>query len=108
MKSKTEITAALAKVSQKPKPNYLVIELSYNRKLILPHEAGIAFINALKEAEMLMDDYGKDPVIGPLDKDSIRVSSLAHSHYEDIKVARLLAISLQELHDARTFQPETV
>jgi hypothetical protein len=107
MKSELEILDAIKKVNSKKQANFFVVELSYNRKLVLPHDAGIAFINALKDAEMMNDDYGKEPFIGPLDKDSIRVSSLAHSHYEDIKVARLLNITLQELQDSRTLQQTT-
>jgi hypothetical protein len=101
LKNRTDIFEAVKKVNEQIKPNFFIVELSYNRKLVLPHDAGIALINALKDAEVMNDDYGKDPFIGPLEKDSIRVSSLAHAHYEDIKVARLLNISLQELHDSR-------
>ena len=105
-KTKTDILEAIAKVNAKKEPNHFLIELSYNKKLVLPHDAGVAFINALKDAELMTDDYGKDPWIGPLDKDSIRVSSLAHAHYEDIKVAALLKISLQDLHEARSGTPQ--
>jgi hypothetical protein len=105
MKSRTDIAEAIKQVNAKKQANFFIVELSYNRKLVLPHDAGIAFINALKDAEMMNDDYGKEPLIGPLEKDSIRVSSLAHSHYEDIKVARLLNITVQELHDSRMPQP---
>lgn len=105
LKTRTDVLEAVKQVNAKKQPNFFIVELSYNRKLVLPHDAGIALINALKDAEMMNDDYGKDPFIGPLDKDSIRVSSLAHAHYEDIKVARLLNITLQELHDSRIPQP---
>lgn len=101
LKTRTDILEAVKKVNEPIKPNYMIVELSYNRKLVLTHDAGVALINALKDAEMMIDDYGKEPFIGPLDKDSIRVSSLAHAHYEDLKVARLLNITLQELHDSR-------
>lgn len=104
-KTKTDIFEAISKVNAARKPNYFIVELSYNRKLVLPHDAGVALINALKDAELMHDDYGKDPRIEPLDKDSIRVSSLAHAHYEDIKVANLMGITLQDLHEAR--MPQT-
>ena len=105
LKNRTDVLEAVKQVNAKKQPNLFIVELSYNRKLVLPHDAGIALINALKDAEVMNDDYGKDPLIGPLEKDSIRVSSLAHAHYEDIKVARLLNITLQELHDSRIPQP---
>ena len=101
-KTKTDILEAIAKVNSKRPANFFLIELSYNKKLILPHDAGVAFINALKDAEMMTDDYGKQPWIGPMEKDTIRVSSLPHAHYEDIKVAALLNITLQDLHDSRS------
>lgn len=105
LQTRTDILEAVKKVNEKTKSNYMIVELSYNRKLVLTHDAGVALINALKDAEMMVDDYGKEPFIGPLDKDSIRVSSLAHAHYEDIKVARLLNITLQELQTSRIPQP---
>jgi hypothetical protein len=105
LKNRTDVLEAVKQVNAKKQPNLFIVELSYNRKLVLPHDAGIALINALKDAEVMNDDYGKDPLIGPLEKDSIRVSSLAHAHYEDIKVAQLLNITLQELQNSRIPQP---
>lgn len=105
LKNRTDVLEAVKQVNAKKQPNLFIVELSYNRKLVLPHDAGIALINALKDAEVMNDDYGKDPLIGPLEKDSIRVSSLAYAHYEDIKVAQLLNITLQELQNSRIPQP---
>ena len=103
-KTKTDIFEAITKVNAPKKPNFFLVELSYGKKLILPHDAGVAFVNALKDAEMMTDEYGKDPWIGPMEKDTIRVAPLPHAHYEDIKVASLMGISLQELHEARNPQ----
>ena len=105
-KSKSEqqqlVNGAKQIVNTKPKDNKLLIELAWNKKLVLPYDDGMAIMKALKNAELMMDEYGKDPQIVPVAKDDFRTSTLAHDYYEDIKVARLLNISLQELHDSRS------
>jgi hypothetical protein len=110
MKSKTEIADAIKAVNAKRKPNYMIIKISWNNQLVVPYEAGLTIMAALKDAEVYCDDYGKDPMITPLPQDGFRSSILAPEFYEDIKVAQLLGIKVEELHAAKmhTPEPETV
>lgn len=104
-KSKNEqtqlINGAKQIVNTKPKDNKLLIELAWNKKLVLPYEDGLAILKALKNAELMIDEYGKDPMVVPIAKEDFRSTTMAHQSYEDIKVAALLHITLQELHDSR-------
>ena len=104
-KSKSEqaqlVNGAKQIVNTKPKDNKLLIELAWNKKLVLPYDDGLTILKALKNAELMVDEYGKDPQIVPVAKDDFRSSTLAHQYYEDIKVAALLHVTLQELHDSR-------
>lgn len=110
MKSKTEIADAIKAISVKRKPNYMIIKISWNSQLVVPYEDGLAVMAALKNAEVYNDDYGKDPMITPMPHESFRSSILAPEFYEDIKVAQLLGIKIEELHAAKmpTPEPETV
>lgn len=109
-KTKTDLFEAITKVNAKPKQNLMLIELSYNTKLVLPHDAGVQVMAALKDAELLEDNYGKPSKIWPLGKDNIRTSVLGHQYYEDIKVAQLLGITPEEVNELRnpTPQPDIV
>lgn len=83
--------------NQASKENYLLFEISYDKKLILPFSDGMAFINSLQTAEELYDEYSKPPRIQPLEKGKIRISTLSRTDYENIKISALLNISLDEV-----------
>lgn len=84
----------------------MLIEVSYNTKLVLPYEDGLQVVAALKNAEILEESYGTRPQILPVGKDAFRTTTLGYEHYEDIKVAALLNVTLEELHEAR-LKPHT-
>jgi hypothetical protein len=105
--TKTEIFEAITKVNAKPKQNLMIIELSYNTKLVLPHDAGVKVMAALADAELMEDNYGKPTKIWPLGKDTLRTAVLGHQYYEDIKVAQLLGITPEQLNELRAPTPET-
>lgn len=106
-KTKTEIFEAVTKVNAKHKQNWMIIELSYSTKLVLPYDAGVQFMTSLKDAEILEEGYSKPTKIIPIEKEAFRTSLLGHAHYEDIKVAQLLNISVDELKEARNPVQET-
>lgn len=83
--------------AKKPKQNFMVIEISYDKKLILPYQEGIAFMAALENAEQLLDSYSKPKSIVGIDRDQIRTSILSGTEYEQIKIASLLHVSLEEV-----------
>lgn len=83
--------------TQATQENYLIFEISYDKKLILPFKDGMAFINALQVAEELNDEYNKPPRITSLEKGKIRISTLSRKDYENIKISALLNVSLEEV-----------
>lgn len=109
MKSLQEIEAAAKTVrAQKNKPNMMLVNLSWSIQLLVPYDDGLTLLGALKNAEVLEDLHGNRPMIKPMDKDSLRGAVFSTQRYEDIKVAALLDISVEELEASRRSQPETV
>lgn len=88
---------ALKKIqAKKPKQNFMLIEISYDRKLVLPYQEGIAFMAALENAEQLIDSYSKPKSIIGIDRDQIKTSIMSYAEYELIKIAALLNVSVEE------------
>lgn len=89
---------ALKKVqAKKPRQNFLLIEISYDKKLILPYQEGIAFMAALENAEQFIDTYSKPKAITGLDRDQLKTSIMSYSEYEQVKIAALLNISIEDV-----------
>ena len=89
---------ALKKIQvKKVKENFLLITFSYDLKLVLPYKDGVAFLNALANAEQLHDPYQKQHNIAELDRSKIAISPMSHEEYERYKIAALLNISVEEV-----------
>lgn len=82
---------------KKVKENFLLITFAYDLKLVLPHKDGIAFINAMANAEQLHDPYQKQHGIFELDRSKITINQMSHEEYERYKIANLLNISVEEV-----------
>lgn len=88
---------ALKKVqTKKTKENYLVVELSYRNKIILPYKEGVALMSALNNAENLTESYSEPKIISGLDRDAIKASVMSADEYELIKIAALLKVTVEE------------
>jgi hypothetical protein len=111
MKSKAEIAAALKQVqSTRPTENFIVVQISYDKKILLPYKQGIAFLATLEHAEMLYEPYSKPKAIKGVEEDTFQSRVFSRQDYEDIKVSTLLNITLDELKAAREhveLEPET-
>jgi hypothetical protein len=95
---KPEYEEALKKIySKTPKDNFIVIEFDYNKSLLLPYDEGLKFLSCLKQAELFMDSYSKPKSIVPISTDNFKSKVLSRKDYEDIKVAALLNITVEEL-----------
>jgi hypothetical protein len=93
-----EYQEAVKKVSnRKVKENFLLIEFYYDKKLILPYKEGMAFVGALSNAEQLHEPYSKPKSITPLERDLLKTTILSHTEYEQIKIAQLLKVSLEDV-----------
>lgn len=93
--------------SKKPKENFLVIEIGYDNKIILPFKDGVALMAVFGNAEKLSEPYNKPKRILPFERETIKTHVMSHSEYEDIKVANLLNITVEELYETRN-PPEKV
>lgn len=83
---------------QTNKDNLIGIVLDYSTMLVLPYEDGLAYIKALKNAEIIecFYDTTKCKVI-PINDEKFKVSPFSAQKYQDIKVAQLMGISYKEL-----------
>ena len=91
---------AMKKVSVlKPKENYLVIELYYDNKIILPYKDGITLMAALNNAEHLKETYNEPHRITGLNRDVIKTTVMSHEDYSRYKIAALLNITIDELKE---------
>ena len=89
---------ALKKVQTiKPKDNFMVIEASYNNKIILPYKDGVVFLTALNNAETLVESYGDKTRISGFGRDAITSRIMSHEEYEQIKISNLLNISVDDV-----------
>lgn len=85
--------------TNKRKENYLVIVLSYDTKIVLPHKDGIALLATLDSAEQLNELYGVKPSITSLARDKVTVTQMSHEEYECFKVATLLGVTPDEVKE---------
>lgn len=96
---KPEYEEALKKIySKTQKDNFIVIEFDYNKSILLPYDEGLKFLGCLKQAELYHEPYGKPKTIGPFDAAHFKTKILSRKDYEDIKVANLLGITVEELN----------
>ena len=85
--------------SKKQKDNYLLVEITYDKKIILPYKDGIALLGALANAEQLNDPYSKPKTISHLERDVFKTTILSAVEYEQLRVAALLNVSLEEVQE---------
>lgn len=96
---KPEYEEALKKIySKTPKDNFIVIEFDYNKSILLPYDEGLKFLACLKQAELFHETYSKPNTIGPFDASNFKTKILSRKDYEDIKVANLLGVTVEELN----------
>lgn len=95
---KPEYEEALKKLYGKtPKDNFLVIEIAYDRSILLPYDEGLKFLSCLKQAELYNEPYSKPKSIVTFNTDYFKTKILSRQDYEDIKVAALLGVTVEEL-----------
>lgn len=96
---KPEYEKALKQIySKAPKENFLLIEFDYARSILLPYDDGLKFLSCLKQAELYSEHYSKPKTIEPFNADNFKTKVLSRKDYEDIKVANLLGVTVDELN----------
>ena len=87
---------ALKKVqTSKNKDNFMLIEVNWNNKILLPYKDGLVYLNSLINAESYSDSG--DVRIGGINRDDITCRIISNEEYERIKIANLLNISLADV-----------
>ncbi len=87
--------------AEKPKENYMLVELASYTKFLLPHTAGVALLNALAIAERLQDSYGEPKRIVELERNSIETRMFSAEEYQRYKIAALLNLTPDEVKEAQ-------
>lgn len=89
--------------------SYLVFTFNYGDRYVLPHKDGVALMQTLATAEQIPSYFPSDkpPEIKQMGSSSLRVEPMSPAEYEDIKIAALLGISLNDLQDARKPKEES-
>lgn len=83
--------------SKTPKDNFLRISYDYNKFLVFPYDEGIKFLACLRHAETMTEGYSKPALITGFKADYFQASTLSREDYENIKIAAMLNITLEEL-----------
>ena len=92
-------TEALKKVREDNKTkaeNFLLVQLSYSTKVLLPYTQGIELLQALAKAEMLTDEYSAAPTITAINQDTMSVRIYSRQEYEHVKMAQLLGLDKEQ------------
>ena len=93
------VDAAKKVKAMKPRENFLVVQINYDKKVVLPYKEGIAFMSALANAEQLKEPYKEPPSITGVDPECFRSWVLSGSDYEDYKIAALLQVPLETVKE---------
>ena len=95
-----EYAEAVKKVQAiKPKENYMVIEMYYDNKIILPYKDGLTFMAALANAEGFKTPYNEPHIIGSFNSEMLKTSIMSGDTYIKHKIAALLNVTLDQLKD---------
>jgi len=99
MSKKEAAAQARAELYNKmPKENFLAIDFDYNKSIVLPYDEGLRFVACLKNAELLDEPYSKAKTITGFQSNYFKTRILSRKEYEDIKIAALLGITVDELN----------
>lgn len=97
--------AAAKKVNAtKPSENFMVVQLSYDTKLVLSHKAGLALITALENAELFKESYSDRCKIIPIERDAISTQFMSLQEYQQIKIANILDVSLKDIQNIQLLE----
>ena len=97
--------AAAKRVSAaKPSENFMVVQISYDTKLVLSHKAGLALITALENAELFKGSYSDKCRIIPIECDAISIQLMSLQEYQQIKIANILDVSLKDIQNIQLLE----
>lgn len=85
--------------AKKPKENYLLIQISYDTKIVLPYKDGLTFMASLAVAEQLTEHYEKPTRITGFVRETITTRVLSFQEYERYKIAALLNVAPGDIEE---------
>lgn len=91
--------AAKAVNSIKKEDGYMVINMGYSLKLLVPHKDGLAIMAALNFAEAFEDPYSSSPTISPLMHDKVGITTMSAVEYRQHKIAALLNVPVKDIQE---------
>ena len=93
-----EALALLKNTALKRKKRYVIITFGYNNKLILPHDEGIAIMDALANAEVIKFSGSNNIEINPVDADTDypSITFMSEAQYLEAKMKQLLGANDDE------------
>jgi hypothetical protein len=95
-----EATKEAAK--HKPSGHFMMVEISYDKKLVLPYKAGLALMESLQEAQIIQYGYGTKPDrISQIDSKTILASPMSIQEYQDLVIATLMMVTADEVKKQR-------
>lgn len=83
----------------KPKDNYMLVRIGYDKEVVLPYKDGVNLLNCFASAEQLVDRWGDKCRIIGFDAEYLRFEVLSSNQYRQIKMAQLLGISLNSIQE---------
>ena len=88
---------------KKQADSYLVFRFSYGERFILPHKDGLNLLQAMSAAEQIPSYFPSDkpPEIKQAGSGAVSVEAMSQKEYENIKIAALLGVSIQDLEAAQ-------
>jgi hypothetical protein len=72
--------------------NYVLIQLGYERHLLVPHSDGMKILEALQHAEKYSDEYKQGPKIESMGIKDLKIELMSRETYCTIKTNQLLGI----------------
>lgn len=98
--SRKNYEEALKSISKTKEEQFLMVDITYDLKLILPFKKAMEFIASLEEALVYIPSYSKAPNLKSLEKE-ITFYAISKDQINDIRVAKLLNITREEAEKMR-------
>ena len=90
----------LKSIPKTKEEQFLMVDITYELKLILPFKKAMEFMASLEEALLYIPSYSKAPTLKPLEKE-MTFYAMSKDQLNDIRVAKLLNITREEAEKMR-------
>lgn len=98
--SRKKYEETLKSIPKTKEEQFLMVDITYELKLILPFKKAMEFMASLEEALLYIPSYSKAPTLKPLEKE-MTFYAMSKDQINDIRVAKLLNITREEAEKMR-------